>query len=68
MLILRRNRADYLRNLLTIREAEKHSLRIKMKSVETTQMSKKELFTRYTSVIMDMRKLIRELHHFNMMR
>jgi hypothetical protein len=62
MLGLRRHRGDYLRQLLASREAEKDSLRVEMKSTSTTPMDKKAAFTRYTSVIMDMRKIERDLN------
>lgn len=61
MLLPRRHRGDYLRELLALREAEKDLLLTEMKSPSTTLMNKKLAFTHYTSVVMDMRKIVRDL-------
>lgn len=62
MLLPRRHRGDYLRQLLAIRAAEKDFLRTEMKSASSSPMDKKTAFTRYSSVVMDMRKIVRDLN------
>jgi hypothetical protein len=68
MLGLHRHRGDYLRQLLASRKAETNSLRVEMKSPSTTPMNRKAAFTRYTSVVMDMRKIERDLNKLSFVK
>jgi hypothetical protein len=61
MKLLRRNRADFLRQNLAVCEREKSVYLAVMRSDTTTPLKRKQAFTRYSAAVMGMRKIRSEL-------
>lgn len=61
MKLLRRNRADFLRQNLAVCEREKSVYLAVMRSETITAFGRKQAFTRYSAAVMGMRKIRNEL-------